>query len=126
MRQRSFGWLGVALTGACGVLAGVLLVVALGGAQGTTKTTTTRITVPANVVTTGGTVITQTLVPRVVGERLDVAKVRVARVGFDIDVDGGGLLGVIKDSNWEVVTQDPGPGVELEQGSSVRVHIERR
>ena len=55
-----------------------------------------------------------------------LARDRLDRAGFDADVDGGGLLGVIRESNWEVVLQDPGPGVALEQGSSVRLRIERR
>jgi hypothetical protein len=118
----------LALGAACGFLAGVLAVIALGGGLERTETVTRArtVTVTTPAVTTGGTVITTTAVPALVGERLDVAKERLDRAGFDADVDGGGLLGVIRESNWEVVVQDPGPGIQLEQGSSVRLRIERR
>ena len=117
-----------AVAAACGFLAGVLLVIALGGSGGDTETVTVArtMTVPVLTSTNGGTVITQTAVPALVGERLDVAKDRIRRAGFDPDVDGGGVFGILKDSNWEVVEQDPGPGTQLEQGSSVHIRVERR
>jgi beta-lactam-binding protein with PASTA domain len=115
-----------ALGAACGFLAGVLVVVALGGADTHTVTREHTVTVASQTITNGGTVIVRTAVPDVVGERLDVAKDRLQRAGFDPDVEGGGVLGIIRDSNWQVVTQDPGPGVQLEQGSSVQVRVERR
>jgi hypothetical protein len=119
----------LALGAACGFLAGVLAVVALGGTAGETRTVTRAartVTVTNPTITTGGTVIVQTAVPALVGERLDVAKDRLDRSGFDPDVEGGGVFGIIKDSNWEVVTQDPGPGVMLEQGSSVHIRVQKR
>ena len=118
----------LALGAACGFLAGVLAVLALGGAGGDTRTVvrdrTVTVTDPA--LTTGGTVVVKTAVPALVGERLDVAKDRLDRSGFDPDVEGGGVFGIVVDSNWEVVTQDPGPGVLLEQGSSVHIRVEKR
>ena len=117
----------VALAGAAGFLAGVLLVAALGGSQ--TVTRTSRITVTQKVATTlpaGATVITLTAVPSLVGERLDTAKQRLKESRFDVDVNGGGLFGVLQDSNWEVVAQDPPAGTSLRQGSTVHVDIERR
>jgi hypothetical protein len=117
----------LALGAACGFLAGVLVVVAIGGSGGDTQTITRNRTVTvAAAVTTGGTVIVRTAVPPLVGERLDVAKDRLDRAGFDPDVEGGGILGIVVDSNWEVVSQDPGPGVMLEQGSSVHIRVEKR
>lgn len=112
----------------CGFLAGVLAVVALGGTGGETRTVVRdrTVTVPSPTLTTGGTVIVQTAVPALVGERLDVAKDRLHRAGFDPDVEGGGVFGIITESNWQVVTQDPGPGVMLEQGSSVHIRVEKR
>lgn len=118
----------LALGAACGFLAGVLVVVAL-GAAGTETRTVVRdrtVTVASPAITTGGTVIVQAAVPALVGERLDVAKDRLDRAGFDPDVEGGGVFGIVEDSNWEVVTQDPGPGVMLEQGSSVEIRVEKR
>jgi PASTA domain len=115
----------VALGVATGCLAGVILAVALGSGGGGQARTVT-VTVPAKAITTGGTVIVTTLVPPLVGERLDVAKDRLRRSGFDADVKGGGLFGVIKESNWDVVGEDPPGGTRLEQGSSVHLRVERR
>jgi hypothetical protein len=124
------GWSVIALGTACGFLVGVLVALAFGavdsdGGERTVAGPARTVTVAATR-TTGGTVIVTTRVPPVAGERLDVAKARLQRAGFDVDVDGGGLLGVLRDSNWEVVEQSPRPGTSLEQGSSVRVRIERR
>lgn len=118
----------LALGAGCGFLAGVLAVVALGGAEAGTRTVTEArtVTVASPTITNGGTVIVRTAVPELVGQRLDVAKDRLDRAGFDPDVEGGGVLGIINDSNWQVVTQDPGPGVMLERGSSVEIRVEKR
>jgi len=119
-------WLTLALATACGFLLGVLVVTALGGASATTRTETRRVTVP-KAVTNGGTVITKTLVPPMVGEPLDVAKQRAARGRFAVTVDaGGGVFGVIRDENWEVVSQRPGAGELIEQGSTIHVDIVKR
>ncbi|MTD43138.1 PASTA domain-containing protein [Conexibacter sp. W3-3-2] len=130
--ERRFSTLGLVLTGAAGFLVGILLVAALGGAKGRStetvtvaRTTTVTRTVPGPV-TNGGTVIVTTAVPDVVGQPLDVARQRLERSGFDTDVEGGGLFGVIEESNWQVVAQSPQPGGQLEQGSTVQVAIERR
>lgn len=130
MSDRRFSLLGVVLVGASGLLAGVLLVVLLGGTDGgpsgtVTVARTATVTVPV-ATTNPGTVIVTTAVPDVVGERLNVAKERVGRAGFDLDVVGGGLLGVIVEGNWEVVAQSPAPGEQREQGSTVEVEIARR
>ncbi|WP_372788718.1 PASTA domain-containing protein [Paraconexibacter sp.] len=128
MSERRFSTQGVLLAVASGFLAGVLLVAILGGAKGRETETVTvarTVTVPA-ATTNPGTVIVTTAVPDLVGERLNVAKERVDRAGFDLDVVGGGLLGVIVESNWEVTSQDPAPGGQLEQGSTVEVRIARR
>ncbi len=122
--QRS--WLSLGLAAACGFLLGVLLVTTLGSAGGATRTETQRVTVPG-AVTNGGTVITKTVVPAMVGEPLDVAKQRAERARFQVTVDaGGGLFGVRRDENWEVVAQRPGPNELLEQGSTVHVDLVKR
>lgn len=113
----------LSIAAAAGFLAGVLLVAVLGGAKPAIRETTVTVSRP---VTTGGTVVTKTIVPDVVGEALDTALDRIARSGFDADVDGGGLFGVIDESNWEVVEQSPPPGGYREQGSSINLKIERR
>lgn len=116
----------LALAAACGFLLGVLLITTVGGTDAPTRTETVRVTVPGTV-TGGGTVITKTLIPAIVGEPLDVAKVRAQRARFQITVDsGGGLFGVRTDDNWEVVAQRPGAGELVEQGSTIHVDIVRR
>ncbi|MCW2998693.1 MAG: domain containing protein [Solirubrobacterales bacterium] len=117
----------VALSGASGFLAGVLLVAALGGTPTITQTETRRVTVTAAPATaTSGTVITITAVPRLVGERLDTARERLEAARFQADITrGGGLFGPLDDGNWVVVAQDPVAGTQLQQGSSVRIQIER-
>jgi hypothetical protein len=123
-RRRTFTWLGVAIGVASGFLAGVLLVAVLGGAEPVTREST--VTVQARSLTTGGTVITKTLVPALVGQRLDVALDRIARAGFEGSVNGGGLFGVLQEGNWEVTAQSPRAGGYLEQGSTIKVDIARR
>ena len=116
----------LALAATCGFLLGVLLITTVGGTDAPTRTETVRVTVPGTV-TGGGTVITKTLIPAIVGEPLDVAKVRAQRARFQITVDsGGGLFGVRKDDNWEVVAQRPGAGELVEQGSTIHVDLVRR
>lgn len=120
-------WISLALAGACGFLLGVLVVVTLGASDSTTRTETQRVTAPAATGTTGRTVITKTLVPRMVGEPLDVAKERAERQRFAVTVDsGGGVFGVVRDENWEVVAQRPGAGELIEQGSTIHVDIVKR
>ena len=122
-------WPAVALGVACGVLFGALVALVLGPAgddplPAQTVTVARTVTVPG-AVTTPGTVVVRTLVPDVVGERLDIAKKRLQTRRFEVDVDGGGILGVINESNWRVTEQRPAAGTYLEQGSSVRLTVER-
>jgi hypothetical protein len=52
------------------------------------------------------------VMPDVTGKRLDVAKNDIKQAGVEdqVKVIGGGLLGVIVDSDWEVCDQSPAPG----------------
>ena len=124
------GWPATILAVACGILLGALVAFAIGpGDQdgdvaAQTVTIARTVTVPG-AVTNPGTVITRTLVPNVVGQRLDVAKRQLELRKFEVDVDGGGILGVIRESNWHVTEQRPAPGTYLEQGSSVRVKVDK-
>ena len=118
-------WVGLALAAVCGVLLGVLVATTVGGV-GATRTETQRVTVPAPGAG-GGTVITKTLIPPMIGEPLDVARERAERQRFALTVDsGGGVFGVLRDENWEVVAQRPGPGELIEQGSTIHVDIVKR
>jgi hypothetical protein len=116
MRSRRFGPLALALGVAGGFLAGVLLVAILGGAQPVYKERTIRVAQTP----------TGTAVPPLVGRRLDDALDRLSQVGLKGEVDGGGLFGVVDESNWQVAEQDPKPGARLHQGDTVRLHVERR
>jgi PASTA domain len=112
---RRFGPMGMALAGAGGFLAGVLLIAILGGAQPVYKERTLTVSRPPQ----------GSAVPALVGQRLDVALDRLQSAGLKGDVQGGGLFGVLDESSWKVVDQDPSPGARLSQGDSVRLDIDR-
>ena len=112
---RRFGPLGMALAGAGGFLAGVLLIAILGGAQPVYKERTLTVSRPAQ----------GSAVPALVGARLDVALDRLERAGLKGEVQGGGLFGVLDESDWKVVDQDPSPGAHLGQGDTVRLDVDR-
>jgi len=52
--------------------------------------------------------------PNVTSKKLDVAYDKLKAAGFDdkdkIKVDGGGLFGIVVESNWTVCKQSPAPG----------------
>lgn len=123
---RPASWTSVALGVAAGFLVGVLFVVALGVGPGEARTRTVTVVSRAPPLSGDETVITKTAVPDVVGERLDTARERIERAGFDVDEDGGGMFGSIVDSNWEVASQKPAAGTLLERGSTVHIELERR
>ena len=112
---RRFGPLGMALAGAGGFLAGVLLIAILGGAQPVYKERTLTVSKP----------LQGSAVPALVGQRLDVALDRLQSAGLKGDVQGGGLFGILDESDWKVVQQDPSPGARLGQGDSVRLDVDR-
>jgi len=114
-RARRFGPLGLALAGAGGFLAGVLLIAILGGAQPVYKERTITVAQPAQ----------GTPVPALVGQPLDAALDRLQSAGLKGDVHGGGLFGVLDEGNWRVVGQDPSRGARLRQGDTVRLDVER-
>lgn len=63
--------------------------------------------------------------PDLAGKKLDVALSDIERAGFedDVDVVGGGVLGIINKSNWEVCEQTPAPGEPLTEAP--RLTVER-
>jgi hypothetical protein len=119
------GWLGVLVGGAAGVLLGLVIALLLGLGSTTTTRTVTKAAAPAKPANPNATVITVTAVPDVVGQPLDLAQQRMSRAGFKVDVNGGGLLGVVVPENWQVVAQDPPGGERLERGSTVTLDIDR-
>ena len=114
-RSRRFGPLGLAIAGAGGFLAGILLVAILGGAQPVYKERTISVAAQPE----------GTAVPALVGQRLDDALDRLENAGLKDEIDGGGLFGVLDEGNWRVVDQDPSQGARLRQGDTVRLHVER-
>ena len=64
--------------------------------------------------------------PYVVGERLDVAKSDIKRAGFggEIEILGGGMFGVLRDSNWTVCGQLPPAGQVVQQAP--RLEVDRK
>lgn len=114
-RARRFGLLGMALAGAGGFLAGVLLIAILGGAQPVYKERTVRVARPAQ----------GTAVPALVGQRLEVALDRLQAAGLKADTQGGGLFGILDESDWTVTDQDPSPGARLQQGDTVHLQVDR-
>ena len=52
------------------------------------------------------------VMPDVTGTQLDVAKSDIERAGFggDVEIVGGGLFGVVDDTNWLVCEQEPAAG----------------
>jgi PASTA domain len=118
--------LNIALAAAGGFLAGIVLVAALGGPAAKVRTVTAPAVATApGTTTTGGRVVASTTVPDIIGDRLDIAKQRIRRAGFVVNQSGGGLLGVIRDHNWQVVAEDPTAGTSLQLGSTVTVDIQR-
>jgi beta-lactam-binding protein with PASTA domain len=55
------------------------------------------------------------VMPDVKGKKLDVALSDIKRTGFEdkVDVVGGGIFGVVDESNWEVCDQSPAAGQAL-------------
>jgi PASTA domain len=114
-RPRRFGPLGLAIAAAGGFLAGILLVAILGGAQPVYKERTISVAARPQ----------GTAVPALVGQRLDDALDRLETAGLKATVDGGGLFGVVDESNWVVSEQDPSPGARLHQGDTVTLRVNR-
>jgi hypothetical protein len=113
--ERRFGPLAMALAAAGGFLAGVLLIAILGGAQPVYKERTLTVARPPQ----------GSAVPALVGQPLDVALDKLQSAGLKGDVQGGGLFGILDESDWRVVRQDPSPGARLGQGDTVRLDVDR-
>lgn len=63
------------------------------------------------------------VMPTVVGQKLDVALSDVKRAGFsnDVEVLGGGVLGIIDKSNWTVCEQEPAAGQAIADTPRLKV-----
>jgi hypothetical protein len=114
-RERRFGTLGMALAAAGGFLAGVLLIAILGGAQPVYKERTIKVAAQP----------VGTAVPALTGVPLDRALDQLERAGLKGDVQGGGLFGILDETDWTVTSQDPSPGSRLKRGDTVHLHVDR-
>jgi beta-lactam-binding protein with PASTA domain len=123
MRWDRPSWLTVAVAGAAGFLAGVLLVAVLGRPKGTVHTTT-RVVPQTETQTL--TIDPRPKVPDVVGKRLPDARQELEDAGFDVDVQDDTVFGIIDESHFVVVEQDPPAGERLADGDTVAVRVERQ
>lgn len=64
-----------------------------------------------------------TPVPNVVGQRLDLAKSHLEDSGLKSEPIGGGVFGVLNESNWTVCQQEPSPGTT--GADTVKLIVER-
>jgi beta-lactam-binding protein with PASTA domain len=62
-------------------------------------------------------------VPDVVGERLDVAKSVMSDAGYDTESLGGGVVGIVDESNWTVCETRPAGGST--DGGTVKLIVDR-
>lgn len=60
--------------------------------------------------------------PDVTGQRLDQARSALEGAGLEVEVESGGLFGVVDDTGWEVCDQSPKAG---STASKVKVFVER-
>ena len=61
-------------------------------------------------------------VPRLVGERLDVAENRLDDLGLRYDAIGGGAFGIVVRSHWRVCAQRPRAGARAREVKLVVAH----
>jgi len=64
------------------------------------------------------------VMPDVTGKKVDVAKGAIKDAGFEdeVNVDGGGVFGVINGSNWEVCDQSPVAGEAVSDAPRLTVN----
>jgi beta-lactam-binding protein with PASTA domain len=64
-------------------------------------------------------------VPSVNGKSLPAAKAKVYAAGLVPVVKGGGLFGVVVESNWVVCGSTPSAGSRVRSGTSVKLFVAR-
>src|SRR5664280_3156660 len=66
----------------------------------------------------------QSIMPNVTGQRLDLAESNLQRACFDpakITIVGGGTFGIVVKSNWQVCTQAPALGLAVSSTPQLKV-----
>lgn len=64
-------------------------------------------------------------VPNVVGKYLPAAKRRIRAAGLRPKAVGGGIFGIVVESNWVVCGQTPSPGSSASSGRTVKLYVSR-
>jgi hypothetical protein len=64
------------------------------------------------------------VVPRLIGQRLDVAEYKLVAVGLRYKEIGGGTFGILVPSNWKVCQQIPSGGAKVAKGTRVALIVE--
>jgi hypothetical protein len=73
----------------------------------------------------GGRAAAAMPVPDLEGARLDHAEDLLGRLGIGHDTSGGGILGVIDSSNWQVCATRPATGAAIAPNQKVKLFVDR-
>jgi PASTA domain len=94
-------------------------------AQTTTQIATQEAPPPTTATEPATTEQTGVDVPPLIGLRLDEATTALDEAGLAREVDGGGLFGVLDDTQWFVCDTSPTAGSAVDAGSVVVVYVDR-
>ncbi|TDL32338.1 excalibur calcium-binding domain-containing protein [Arthrobacter nitrophenolicus] len=107
-----------------GAVKKTLAVVVLAGLMLTGCGSKQEATEPASAATAVATAAAKVSVPGVVGMTLDKATDQLEDLGFKVEakdiVDGKSIF---KESNWQVISQDPAENAQAEEGSTVKLGV---
>jgi hypothetical protein len=107
-----------------GAVKKTLAVVVLAGLMLTGCGSKQEATEPASAATAVATAAAKVTVPGVVGMTLDKATEQLEDLGFKVEakdiVDGKSIF---KESNWQVISQDPAENAQAEEGSTVKLGV---
>jgi hypothetical protein len=107
-----------------GAVKKTLAVVVLAGLMLTGCGSKQEATEPASAATAVATAAAKVSVPGVVGLTLDKATDQLEDLGFKVEakdiVDGKSIF---KESNWQVISQDPAENAQAEEGSTVKLGV---
>lgn len=93
----------------------VIDVVAVGAGKEPATTNVSVVQVPRD----------RALVPDVIDERLDEAQVHLTDAGFGYDTVGGGVAGIVNETNWTVCDTTPDVGSAVPPGATVTLVVRR-
>ncbi len=114
----------LAVAAGLGALAAGLLV-ASSGSRHAAPSPSKRTVAPARSTVTTAPAPPRLVVPNLIGVRLDRAKATLDGSGLRHQVKGGGVFGVLDDTNWVVCSTEPSPSSRVEPGRKVALHVDR-